>query len=58
MRADIASAKGGPLAGLPMNHIRNTVIEGDCVQVMKRIAPRSVDFVLTDPPYLCNYRPA
>jgi DNA modification methylase len=35
---------------------RNTVIPGDCVDVMGRLASDSVDFILTDPPYLVRYR--
>ena len=35
---------------------RNTVVNGDCVAEMERMANASVDFVLTDPPYLCRYR--
>ncbi|MGE0677203.1 DNA methyltransferase [Pseudolabrys sp.] len=35
---------------------RNVVIHGGCVEVMRRMAPASVDFVLTDPPYLVRYR--
>jgi adenine-specific DNA-methyltransferase len=31
------------------------VIEGDCIQIMPRMPSGSVDFILTDPPYLCNY---
>jgi DNA modification methylase len=54
IHADISSAKGGSLASLPA--IRNTVVQGDCVRVMKRMASGSVDFILTDPPYLCRYR--
>lgn len=34
----------------------NTIIRGDCVQVMAGMPPESVDFVLTDPPYVCGYR--
>lgn len=34
----------------------NTVIHGDCVQVMAGLPAESVDFVLTDPPYICGYR--
>ncbi|WJR67091.1 DNA methyltransferase [Neorhizobium sp. CSC1952] len=34
----------------------NTVIHGDCVQVMAGMPGESVDFVLTDPPYICGYR--
>lgn len=34
----------------------NTVIHGDCIEVMASMPAESVDFVLTDPPYLCGYR--
>ena len=33
----------------------NTVTCGDCIDVMARLPARSVDFVLTDPPYLVRY---
>lgn len=36
---------------------RNAVLHGDCVEVMRRMASTSVDFILTDPPYLVRYRP-
>jgi site-specific DNA-methyltransferase (adenine-specific) len=36
---------------------RNRVVHGDCVEVMRRMESASVDFILTDPPYLCRYRP-
>jgi site-specific DNA-methyltransferase (adenine-specific) len=29
---------------------------GDCIDVMAHLPARSIDFVLTDPPYLVNYR--
>lgn len=31
------------------------VIEGDCITVMQTISAASVDFVLTDPPYIARY---
>lgn len=34
----------------------NTVHEGDCLTVMKEIPGKSVDLVVTDPPYLMNYQ--
>ena len=34
----------------------NTVMLGDCVQLMAGLPSASVDFILTDPPYLVNYR--
>lgn len=33
----------------------NTVLQGDCVEVMRRLRTGSIDCVLTDPPYLANY---
>ncbi len=35
---------------------RNAVIHGDCIEVMRRMESASVDFILTDPPYLVRYR--
>ncbi len=35
---------------------RNRVLSGDCIRVMRDLPAASVDFVLTDPPYLCRYR--
>src|ERR1039458_10493237 len=32
------------------------VIGGDCIDIMAHMPAHSVDFVLTDPPYLVNYR--
>lgn len=34
----------------------SNVIHGDCIQAMRGLQSRSVDFILTDPPYLVNYR--
>jgi DNA modification methylase len=33
----------------------NTVLQGDCVEVLRKLPRCSVDFVLTDPPYLAHY---
>ncbi len=33
----------------------NTVLQGDCIEVMRQLRSCSVDFVLTDPPYLARY---
>ena len=33
----------------------NTVLEGDCIELMRQFRSCSVDFVLTDPPYLAHY---
>lgn len=32
------------------------IVHGDCTQVMQKWRERSVNFVLTDPPYIVNYR--
>ena len=36
--------------------IINDVAHGDCIDVMRQMPANSVDFILTDPPYLVNYR--
>ena len=41
---------------LPAQAVRNTVRHGDCVPLMRRMDAASVDFILTDPPYICRYR--
>lgn len=38
------------------NQFINTITRGDCIQVMREMPANSVDFILTDPPYLVNYR--
>ena len=34
----------------------DTVMLGDCIGLMNRLDAASIDFVLTDPPYITNYR--
>ena len=36
----------------------NTIIHGDCVHALAQLDTASVDFVLTDPPYLSITAPA
>lgn len=38
------------------NQFLNTIMQGDCINVMRDMPANSVDFILTDPPYLVNYR--
>jgi predicted methyltransferase len=33
----------------------NTVLHGDCVEIMRGMQPASIDFVVTDPPYITRY---
>ena len=33
----------------------NSVVNGDCIEVMRNFPSASVDFILTDPPYLVNF---
>jgi DNA modification methylase len=40
------------LSSLPMN----SILHGDCVDVMRTFPSESIDFILTDPPYLVRYR--
>jgi DNA modification methylase len=39
-----------------INTFLNRIICGDCIEVMREMPSASVDFVVTDPPYLVNYR--
>jgi adenine-specific DNA-methyltransferase len=43
------------VSALPGNPV-NKVVNGNCLDVLPKLPSRSVDFVLTDPPYLANYR--
>ena len=36
--------------------LTNQILHGDCIDVMQHMSANSVDFILTDPPYLVNYR--
>jgi DNA modification methylase len=40
-----------------MTTLRNTILHGDCVKALPMLPDRSVDFILTDPPYLVSYKP-
>lgn len=39
-----------------MTHILNHIHYGNCLNIMPHIPANSVDLILTDPPYLVNYR--
>jgi len=34
----------------------DTILHGDCIDLMQKLPARSVDFILTDPPYIMRYR--
>jgi DNA modification methylase len=36
--------------------VTNQILHGDCINVMQQMPANSVDFILTYPPYLVNYR--
>lgn len=38
------------------NTPRNTVLHGDCIELMSSLPGGSVDLIVTDPPYLCRYK--
>lgn len=38
-----------------MTQHRNTILKGDCLDILPQIQAGSVDFALTDPPYLVRY---
>jgi hypothetical protein len=37
------------------DHSLDTVLHGDCVSLMSGLNAESIDFILTDPPYLVDY---
>jgi DNA modification methylase len=41
---------------LQQSNLTNQIVHGDCITVMQQMPNDCVDFVLTDPPYLVNYR--
>lgn len=45
-----------PVALASVGNLIDQVVNGDCLAVLPKLPSRSVDFVLTDPPYLANYR--
>ena len=40
-----------------MTPFRNSTIHADCIKALPMLPDNSVDFILTDPPYLVNYKP-
>ena len=38
------------------NQFLNQITHGDCIEIMRQMPASTVDFILTDPPYLVNYR--
>lgn len=41
---------------IPISDFVNRVICGDCTEVMAAMPPRSIDLIVTDPPYGARYR--
>jgi site-specific DNA-methyltransferase (adenine-specific) len=39
-----------------MTSRRNTIINGDCLDILPQLSRSSVDFILTDPPYITRYK--
>ena len=39
-----------------LSSFSNQIHHDDCIEVMRQMPTNSVDFILTDPPYLVNYR--
>jgi len=40
----------------PISGFVNRILQGDCTDVMRRMPERSIDLVVTDPPYAAHYR--
>jgi site-specific DNA-methyltransferase (adenine-specific) len=44
------------LQSIPTSQLINTIAHGDCIDIMRQMPASSIDFIVTDPPYLVNYR--
>jgi DNA modification methylase len=44
------------VATAQQSNFTNRILHGDCIKVMRQMPANSIDFILTDPPYLVNYR--
>jgi DNA modification methylase len=44
------------VATVQQNSFTNQILHGDCIEVMRQMPTNTVDFILTDPPYLVNHR--
>ncbi|NYF91361.1 DNA methyltransferase [Tunturiibacter empetritectus] len=44
------------VATAQQSNFNNQILHGNCIEVMRQMPTNSVDFILTDPPYLVNYR--
>jgi predicted methyltransferase len=52
----LQSPNGDAKAHVPATERTGNILHGDCVQTMRPMHSGSVDFILTDPPYLVRYR--
>jgi site-specific DNA-methyltransferase (adenine-specific) len=44
-----------PIQATAHHPFANSITHGNCIQIMRQMPVNSVDFILTDPPYLVNY---
>ena len=44
------------MANETLNTAADTLFHGDCLNILPTLAPASVDFILTDPPYITRYK--
>jgi DNA modification methylase len=53
---EISAMTTTSVATAQQNGFTNQILHGDCIEVMGQMPTNTVDFILTDPPYLVNYR--
>jgi DNA modification methylase len=44
------------VATTQQSNFTNTIVHGDCIDLMRQMPSGSIDLILTDPPYLVNFR--
>lgn len=52
--ASVAKPKGEETSFIDLDSILNTVADGECIEMMKKIPADSIDMVCTDPPYFLD----
>lgn len=44
------------MTALPYTYEPNTILNADCLNILRALPARSVNFILTDPPYVVRYK--
>ena len=51
----LAATPSSPLKDAQLRKLTDTIVEGDCLKVLRKLPDNSVDSIITDPPYGIQY---